>query len=476
MVSETDSPTFTLSVRSSEASVPMKWITVAAAAIGMCGLLLLAVHFGWFSAGPPNVIVISVDTLRPDHLGCYGYPAPTSPNIDRLMESAVRFDRAVSAIPSTTPSFCTAMTGAYPHTHGSLQNGVPLRPGVETLAEVFGKNGYHTAAFVSSFTVSNESSGLARGFDIFDDDLEGLERSSERTNERVFQFLDRLPRGSLFLWIHYFDPHAPYVEHPGIPVEKFAAGWPGPVDMMEDAVVPLPPWVESGKGLAYYGMCYDGEIAFVDGQIGILLDELRTRGLLNRALVVFLADHGESFDHGLYCRHGPFIYDSSVRIPLGFVFPEGRFAGRTVEAVVENVDVAPTICDFLDIPPPDDSEGKSLLPLLSQAGESDGEAFIQRRHYSGSHREKRLGLPHRLYALRTRFWKYLRSDEGDEELYDLAEDPGELHNLARIDTIRAKEMGERLGRWIEQAEVGAPEDVPLDRETQNRLKSLGYLQ
>ncbi len=451
----------------------MRWIALALALAAVGGLVWLGVHAGWFSARPPHVILLSVDTLRPDHLGCYGYAAPTSPSIDCLMEDAVRFTLAVCQMPTTTPSFCSVMTGAHPHTHGSLQNSVPLRPETETLAELLRKNGYQTAAFVSSYTVSNESSGLARGFDVFDDDLVGLERSSKETNRRLFEFLDRRSPGPLLLWVHYFDPHAPYVPHPGISPETFAGPWQGPTNTLEDAVVTVPPWVQTERGLAYYGMRYDSEIAFVDGQIGVLVEDLRARGMLENALVVFLSDHGEGFDHGLYCRHGPFVYESSVRIPLGFRFPERRYGGRTITDLVQSIDVAPTICDFLGISRPEDSEGRSLMPLLEGRDEGERAAFIQRRHYG---EENRFGLPSRLYAIRTKCWKYIHSPDGKPELYDLVEDPGELENLATGGVEPPARLRERLDLWIERAEAGAPEDAEIGEEARSKLKSLGYLQ
>jgi arylsulfatase A-like enzyme len=441
--------------------------------IAVFAVVILGLQNGWFEATHYNVILISVDTLRPDHLGCYGYRLPTSPTIDALVARGVRFEQAVCQMPTTAPSFCSILTGTYPHTHGSLENGIPLLDDVETLAEVLKSQGYHTAGFVSSYTVSDESSGLARGFEVFDDDFDGKERKSDLTNERVFSHLDSLPGGPLFLWVHYFEPHGPYLGHSQVwPASRFQP-LEETVNTMDDAIAPVPKWVLKEKGLEYAIHLYDGEIAYADHRIGELLAELAARGLLESSLIVFLADHGESFEHGLYARHGFFLYESSVRIPLALVFPEGKYQGRTIHSLVQSINVVPTICDFLGAPVPDGCEGHSMMPLIKGKEGNSQVTFIERRQYEEKNAFQAVGNQ---YAMRVEGWKYIHATDGEDELYDLRTDPDELRNVIAEEPARASEMLGYLEAWIAAGRADYGTSPELDEEAREKLKALGYIQ
>lgn len=436
-------------------------------------VLILALKAGWFETPRPNLLILSVDTLRPDHLGCYGYPIPTSPTIDALVAGGVRFTQAVCQMPTTTPSFSSIMTGTYPHTHGSRANSMPLIEGIESLAERLGEEGYHTAAFVSSYTVSHTSSGLGRGFDIFDDDFQGEERGAGLTNERLFAHLEHMSEGSFFLWVHYFEPHSPYQWHQGSRLGPQTRDPERPVNTMRDGVVRLLPWIKPELGLEYYVHLYDVEIAYVDDQISLLLTELRKHRLLEHTLIVFLSDHGESFDHGLYCRHGLFLYESSVRIPLAVVFPRGRYRGRVIGDPVESIDVLPTVCEYLGVRPPDGIEGRSLLPLICGSPLPPRPAFQERRYYEEGNR---FGVKGTQHALRTPEWKYILSSDAEDELYRLSTDPGERKTLIGTDPERASELRGRVEEWLAEASAPLPDTLEIDEEAREKLKALGYIQ
>jgi len=421
----------------------------------------------------PNLLVISVDTLRPDHLGCYGYTRPTSPAIDALVRDGVVFTQAVCQIPNTAPSFCSIFTGTYPHTHGTRTNGMPLPEQAVTLAEWLKARGYHTAAFVSSYTTSDESSGLSQGFDHFDDDFAEKERTAEDTNARLFEHLDRLPGAPYFIWTHYFEPHGPYEMHPGSRV-----GPPGhdsgfPVNTMEDAVLEPPRWIQKELGLDHHVWLYDGEIAHADDQVARLLNEFDGRGLLENTLIVFISDHGESFDHGYYCAHGVFLYESSIRIPLAFVFPDGRFRGRVVDDLVQSIDVMPTICDVLDIRQPEIVEGTSLMPVVSGTGAGGGLAYLERRFRMN---RRRVGFQGEMYAIRTPKWKYILDSLTGEELYRVTTDPGEKENLAAVEPEISSAFREELEAWIAAETPPSGIKRRISEDGLEKLKALGYVQ
>ncbi|MCK4546341.1 MAG: sulfatase-like hydrolase/transferase [Candidatus Eisenbacteria sp.] len=447
--------------------------SILAVIVAFVLVLTLAFWAGWFESSRPNIILISVDTLRPDHLGCCGYDRPTSPTIDALVSRGVLFAQAVCQMPMTAPSFCSIMTGTYPHTHGSRMNGMPLREGIVSLAELLSEQGYRCAAFVSSYTVSDESSGLGLGFDTFDDDFRDKERSAEGTNARIAAYLNDLPSGPHFLWVHYFEPHRPYEFHTGSTLGDERPPPEGPLNTMDDAIVAVGRAFDLSLGLHHYVRLYDGEIAHADDQIGVLLTDLAARGLLENSLIVFVSDHGESFDHAFYCRHGLFLYESSVRIALAFVFPENQDSGRRIDALVQSVDVMPTVCDWLGVRLPQGGEGRSLMPLIRGEDVRPEPAFLERRLYQ---KPNMAGVDGKQHAIRTEEWKYILDTEKGEELYRLTEDRGELLNLAESEPERAAELRKKLKEWIAEARTDCDEAPDLDEEAREKLKALGYIQ
>ncbi|MBC8451396.1 MAG: sulfatase, partial [Planctomycetes bacterium] len=313
------------------------------------GLLVPLLGCGAAPSGPqrPNVLLITVDTLRQDHLGCYGYERPTSPHLDALAKSAVVFEDAQVQAPWTLPSLASLMTGLETTAHGCRSFHDALAPSYETLAERLFAAGYDTAA-VASHVFLGRDYGLDQGFVHFDDELVlEMTRSDEvisspKITQKGLDFLaaqagarDAGSSRPWMLWLHYFDPHAEYLRHQGISGQF---GTQRPVDL------------------------YDGEIAFTDRWIGRLLDGLATHGFEQDTIVVFTADHGEEFgDHGRV-DHGHTLYRELLDVPLIVRVPGGT--PRRVATMVRSIDLANTLLELTELPPLREGHGVSLVPLL----------------------------------------------------------------------------------------------------------------
>ncbi|MEM7353648.1 MAG: sulfatase-like hydrolase/transferase [Acidobacteriota bacterium] len=401
-------------------------------------------------AGPPvNVLLITVDTLRPDALGWVAGRNVT-PNIDRLAREGFRFAAAVSPAPVTQPAHVSLFTGLVPRRHGVRDNGQVLGPGLPTLAEHLGQRGYATAAFVSGYPLAAEF-GLDRGFARYDDAFtEGsrgrLERPAEQTTAAALAWLARVPE-PWFLWVHYYDPHDPYT-----PPAQFTGA-----ANTEDAAGD-----ESRRA-------YNGEVRYVDQAIGTLRQGLvGQRGLAGQrgeVLTLFTADHGESLgEHGEQ-THGFFLYDSTLAVPLVVHFPGRVVAGESAVAV-RLIDLAPTALELLGLAPlSQDLDGVSLLPLLRGAAQSPRPAYSESRRPWLSYG----WAP--LRAVQHERWKLIAAPR--PELYDLAADPEESRNL--VDQKRA--VARRLISLLRQIEA-RPAAVAAslgDPQALARLHTLGYV-
>ncbi len=387
---------------------------------------------------PPNIILITLDTTRADHLGCYGSERASTPHLDRLAQKSVLFSNAITTVPLTLPSHASILTGHTPLEHGVHNNGAfVLDPSMQTLAEDLQGIGYTTAAFVSCFVLSRQF-GLAQGFEIYDDDLVAEERPAPETTRRALEWIENAPEQPFFLWVHYFDPHSPYE-----PPEPFAS--------------------------ATRGTPYDAEISSMDAGLGELLDELRRRGIYDDAHVIVLADHGEGRGDHREEEHGIFLYEECLRVPFLWKLP-GDASPRRVESLVGCVDVSPTILEFVNVSVPEGIAGQSLRGLLT-----------------GGQPPERLGLyaetmyPYYsyewspLYAWRTESWKYIQAPV--PELYNLTEDPGERRNCIADFGDKAAELEKRLRNA--RLRGGSGQDVPseasIDPAVAEKLASLGYV-
>jgi choline-sulfatase len=420
------------------------------------GLLVIA-GCGLRGGTPHNVLLVIIDTLRADHLGCYGRQQAVTPNADRLAGEGIRFTDAVSHVPVTAPSITTILTGVHPPAHGVRDNGIFRLPeSIPTLAEAFSAGGYRTAAFVSAAVIEGRY-GLDRGFETYDDDVsrpyrynrpnlqgrerlhQNVERRAADTTERVLDWLRENGDEPFFLVVHYFDPHDPYDPPPEFvrpPLETY----------------------------------YDAEIAYTDANLGRVLETLEWEDRLDETLVVLVSDHGEGGgDHG-EVAHGFFVYDSTVHVPFIVRWPglEGR--GRTVDRQVRLVDVAPTLLDLCGLETEGFGEGRSLAPVLRGDGDLGPEpAYIEnyRVRYSYGWKE--------LVAIRTGEWKYIRAPRS--ELYDLKADPGELDNVI----ARRRDVAIDLSRRLDHLRLRLePEEKPdaelaLDAESERKLRALGYV-
>ncbi|HEX7136680.1 MAG TPA: sulfatase-like hydrolase/transferase, partial [Vicinamibacterales bacterium] len=391
-----------------------------------------------------DVILITVDTLRADHVGLLGGDPKATPALDALGGSGVTFVDATAHAPLTLPAHASILTGRYPTKHGVRDNaGFALVASVPTLASLLRTSGYHTAAFVSSY-VLRASAGLNRGFDLYDDRFEGigqehltlssLERRGPAVARDAVAWLASAPH-PYFLWVHFYDPHAPYDPPPA-----FAERFPG--------------------------RPYDGEIAASDFGVGALLAAVPV-DRQSRTIVVATGDHGEGLgDHG-ESQHGVLLYDSTLHVPLMMRGP-GIPAGVRVERQVRHVDILPTVLDLVGLQPPVGGDGESLRPLFdSKAARPSGEAPL-------SYAESRFGALHFGWAPivsgRDGRWKFIQAPA--PELYDLKVDRSETANRFTPDGI-----GAAMARAVGQVEAASPQDSTTstrDADTAERLRSLGY--
>jgi choline-sulfatase len=392
----------------------------------------------------PNLVLVTLDTVRADHLGCYGDRQAITPTLDRLAAEGVRFTDASSAVPLTLPSHTTVLTGLLPLHHGLRNNGAgALRAGTATLATLLSRAGYRTGAFVGAFVLDHRF-GLKPGFEVYDDEIERdpnagfaleAERPGREVVDRALAWLETDDARPFFLWVHLYDAHAPYT--------------------------PPPAWAARHPGRPY-----DGEISEVDEQVGRLLEALHRRGVDGRTVVAVAADHGEGLgDHG-ELTHGLLLYEPTLHVPLLLRAPWGLKA-RVVKAPVSLVDLAPTLAGLLGQAFAGPLDGRDLSRILLAGGEpADAEVYAETRYPAT------FGWSP-LAALRRRDLKYISSSR--PELYDLRQDPKESANLLAAPAVQDRGHGfaQRLAAIEATALKGA---VPAaDAETRAKLASLGYV-
>ena len=465
--------------------------------------------------GRINVLLITVDTLRADHVGCYGSGTARTPNVDRLAEEGVLFENTASPMPLTNPSHTSILTGLRPAEHGvTLNTPRPLREGVTTLPALLGREGYRTAAFVSGFTLRGEICRLRDEFEVYDDDMSpvrlipdlvanhalarlalGLlrpggaagrstigERSASRVVDAAGRWLGLNADAPFFLWVHLFDPHGPY--EPPAPYDRLydpeyegaANGSWGALPQEERLAM-----IERPEDLAHVSALYAGEVSFADAGVGRLLATVARLGLTERTLIVFTSDHGESLtEHDYYFDHSVCLYDPSLMVPLIIRFPGAEFAGTTREELVEIGDVCPTVAEFLRVDAPPTPGASSLVGLCAGIPDDGHDDPVISVVFRGE-----IVGGKSLLSVRTRSHKYVRTSAwfadlrvvGEaEEFYDLSLDPGELSNVVgepspALDRLRAI-AAEHWEAWRPD-EPGPAASIPA--RTRETLRSLGYL-
>jgi arylsulfatase A-like enzyme len=438
-----------------------------AAPVLIFGLLLLAAGCG---EPPASIVLITVDTLRADHLGCYGYFRDTTPTIDRLAADGVLFEHALTPMATTLPAHVSLMTSASTIRHGIKGNfhtfftAFVTDESLRTAAELFREAGYATAAFVSAAPVKMDT-GISAGFVIFDEPP-GPERSAAATTNRALAWLEGPPPGPFFIWIHYFDPHFPYA--PPAPYDGRYRPEPGLTEFMrqKDFLDPEAPHC------AQWNNSYDGEVSYVDDQIGRLLARLRDRGFYESSAIVLASDHGEGLGQHKWIGHGR-IFNEQLFVPLIIKPPaELNIEPRREKALVSLMDVLPTLVAALDIPVPEENvrrfEGNNVL-----AGVGDRGAVLCERTPS---EPDRLG-PGEQYALTGLRWKYFLSTEGGDALFDMTGDWNETKNVIDSHPDVAKSMRRSIESILESAAARGPglqKSNAIDPERARQLKGLGY--
>lgn len=418
------------------------------AGVGVCVLVvaLIGMEFrSWFQTPTRNLIFISLDTTRADRLGCYGWKDASTPVLDGLASRGVLFERAYAPVPLTLPSHTTMFTGLYPPEHGVHNNGQASLPAsLPTLATELQASGYDTAAFVAAF-VLDKKFGLSRGFDHYNDDLSQADQSlhgHHRSREgrivisSAMQWIERRKENPFFCWIHLFDPHFPYSSHP---------------DRFKDQFASDP---------------YDGELAYVDQEIGRLLKKLDEAELLESTTIVIVGDHGESLnDHGERA-HGMTLYEPVLRVPLLIINAPGSTAGHRVAQPVSLVDLFPTLLESMQGRKDLQCSGRSLLPCLRGESLDPGNCYAETDEpFQTAH-----WAPQK--ALINSNVKYIRSPK--PELYDLRADPGELNNLASISPDLLQEMDTQLMAMEHAMADRVTKAIELTDQERQTLNSLGY--
>jgi arylsulfatase A-like enzyme len=436
-----------------------------------------------------DIVVVSIDSLRADHLGSYGYPRPTSPYLDSLAAEGIRFENAMSTTSWTLPSHAALFTGLSDSAHGLVYDGLRLGAGHVTLADVLREAGYHTAGFYGG-PYLHPTFGLDRGFELWqscmtkipDEVGEGRLRQMARAGTRtahqditgprtlaeVERWLETVDERPFLLFLHMWDVHYDYIP-PQRYVDLFDPDWDG--DMSFHFQNPEIHRDMHPRALAHFIALYDGEIRFTDDILREIFARLDARGRFENAVVVITADHGEEFfDHGDK-GHRRTLYEEVLRVPLIVRLPGGAAGGRVVDDVVGLIDLMPTLLSLVDVPLPRPVQGRDLTPLLR--GESmEPVAMLGELHWPNFV----------LQSVRTRHGKLIRDGEGSEVYFDLRRDPGEQAPLpedhpARAEARRLLEESLRETAGLrEELGVGASPATRMDDEVRRRLEILGYIE
>lgn len=464
----------------------------------------------------PNILWVTLDTVRADHVGAYGSRVQT-PSFDRVAREGALFTRAFAPLAVTGPSHTTMLTGAGPWKHGILLNGIPVPDDLPTLPEILQENGYRTAAFVSSYVLLGRW-GFERGFDTFDDDFdwlkgsgdllvsrtfamawrhfhpdETLERRGDRTTDLALTWLQG-QRSPWFVWVHLFDPHGPYeppapfdgMYYEGDPRDPAKTSMAGARDVAAYLE-------ESLRGITdrdYVVAQYDGEISFADAQLGRLLEHLDRAGLADRTVVVVNGDHGESLgEHDLWFDHGANLYDPSTHVPMAMRIPT-LVGPRTVTDLVELMDIAPTLMEIVGLEPPPTMDGLSVLRVLGGAKghfQARGLCFDRKANLA-ARSEGTVSKPTwrmaSLRSTRTLFVSHEHATGGGDELYELDTDPGQVTNtLARMEAdpvgnqflqMLRKDTSDLMGGMGQEQIQRSAAERPADVD--ERLRALGYIE
>jgi arylsulfatase A-like enzyme/Tfp pilus assembly protein PilF len=413
-------------------------------------------------AVPPNIILITLDTTRADRMGFLGFQRGLTPNLDALAKQSVVFTRAYAQVPLTTPSHAALLTGTYPQFSHLEDLGAPLGKDLPYLPDLLHHHGYHTAAFIGAYILDPAASapGFQRGFDVYDanfhqrkpgeDRYKSVERRAEDVANRALGWLSRHQQRPFFIWLHFYDAHDPY--DPPEPFKTHYASAP-----------------------------YDGEIAYTDSIVGSVVEVLRKHGLYQNSVIAIAADHGEAFgEHGEE-RHGMFLYDETIHVPLLLKLPAERLGGKRVEERVALAEVAPTLLEAAGVSAPGTMQAHSLFPLIDAAKIIDvaksatgGEGkALQRPVYSETNYAHRAFGWSELRSWRT--GKYLYVQAPKQELYDQSSDPDAVKNLAPAAKAIADTLESQLADFQQKTSSSRTDQTKVDPTQAEKLRALGYL-
>ena len=454
-------------------------------AIGAAAAWGLAALSGCHSAATPpafrHVLLVSIDTLRADHLGCYGSPFVRSPHIDRVASEGLLFEQHISVAPSTLASHTSLMTGTYPRTHGAAHNRVRVGDGNRMLAELLSEAGFETAAFIGGLPLAS-AVHFQQGFGHYREPRPPQHRvPGAEVTDAALAWIGAAARERSFAFVHYFDVHQPYVH--GEPWDSMyrrddLGELPGPGPLRRALARGEPGARELSRATR---AAYAGGVTYVDDQIGRLLEGLSRSGWLDEALVVVTSDHGEAMDEHAdeLWNHGHTLYDETVRTPLVMRFPGAWRAGTRIPQLVANIDLVPTLLELLGLPLPDGIEGRSLVPLLlGGAGPVRDLVFVEatRPHDEAHEAGTRWPNERKLRGVRTQRWKLVHAPLPDRiQAFDLDSDPGEQTDLSAAARTGAPwdALRSSLDAWA-AGEAAPATRAELDAWTEEQLGALGY--
>jgi len=386
----------------------------------------------------PNILIITLDTTRADRIGCYGHKQALTPNLDSLAQQGVLYEQAFSQVPLTLPSHVSIFTGTFPPTNNIRVNaeGI-LSPEIPTLAELLQSEGYKTGAFISAWVLDSQF-GLGRGFDHYDQSFNNFadtsrgdtERAGNKVCDSALSWMNKTDNEPFFAWVHFFDPHHPYS-----PPKKYR-------DLLDDP--------------------YDGEIAFMDEQIGRLLTLLDEKGIRENTLIVVIGDHGESFEEHNETQHGLFIYNPTMQVPFIMSLPGQLPVNKRASQLVQQVDIMPTVLELVNCDIPETVNGKSLI----------NSSLDSRIYGESTYANQSFGWAPLSYLI-TSDWKYIHAPQ--PELYNRQTDPGELNNVIDSNSETASKMRDDLEQMVGNMISISAGNAELDAEAIRRLESLGYV-
>ncbi len=397
-----------------------------------------------------NILIITLDTTRADHLGSYGYKNGSTPNLDKLANDGLRFENCYTSVPLTLPSHSNIFTGKYSIGHGVRNNGrYVLRNSEKTMAEYLGEKGYNTYAVIASFVLQSKF-GLAQGFDVYDDSVDNgdinktfkSENDAKEIYKKFNNWFEDNSGSKFFAWVHFYDPHTPYIPH-----EKIEEG-------KEKNLVKL----------------YDGELSYVDKYVGKIVDKLKEKNIYDETLIVIVGDHGEAFgEHEEYASHMVFCYEANLKVPLIFHNKKLIKNSKVVHEKVDTIDIMPTIIDLTGCDGEGDIQGESLESLFYGGNPKKGRSFYIESMYG---KEELNWAP--LTGIIDGDFKYISLPKS--ELYNIKKDPLEKDNLFRKKGTLVRELDKKLRKLIlKYSAKDGDSKRDLGKEDIEHLKSLGYI-